>query len=640
MPGGRNQAMDRDKTEIRDGTAHAVIAEKVLRYFQQNTQAMDSVEGIARFWVREDRSVVEECLADLHRRGLLARRTIAGTDFYSLAEPRAGFQESPSPAVTPSSRGEVPERSSAPLAEAGGRILVVDDDESVKRFIESALADAGYTVSSADDGESALEMFRAEPFDLVVTDLKMPGLSGIQLLEAVKRHQPAVEVIVVTAYATLDTAVKALRHGAYDLITKPLEDLEALFRVVGRALERRRLAGENRLLVTNLQARNVELKEIVSRLAAVNDIGKVTTGLLDLPELYDSLVKLIARHLNARRVSVFVSEPDADTMSLVASVGIHDDEAQARSVRIGDGIAGQVAATQKPLLVEDISKSPLRARSGGGKYSTPSFMITPLTVSYPIHYQRRRVGVINVSDKHSGDPFTDQDLEFLSTLAAQVAVAIENARLVKEMEEGYFGVVVSMVQALEDARPETLDHSARVAALSADVARALGLPEPRVELLVKAAALHEIGRLASRADGPPQGQRSAPKERQDRGDAAEAGGAASWTAPAVMSTERLLAPIVSLRPVREILLRSADWHDSGSGKRVLRTDRAATPIESRILAACEEFVRLTPGDDPDRNRRSAALDRLRRLAGRRFDPEVIEALANVVDRPGANRGGS
>src|SRR5260221_6536691 len=178
MAGGRNQAMDREKPELRGGTSHAVIAEKVLRYFQQNTQAMDSVEGIARFWVREDRSVVEQCLAGLHKRGLLARRTIAGTDFYSLADARAGATEA-APSVERASPRDASRGAEAiSQAEPGGRILVVDDDESVKRFIETALADAGYTVTSADDGESALELFLAESYDLVVTDLQMPGISG------------------------------------------------------------------------------------------------------------------------------------------------------------------------------------------------------------------------------------------------------------------------------------------------------------------------------------------------------------------------------------------------------------------------------------------------------------------------------
>src|SRR6266581_3324936 len=304
------------------------IAERVLGYFQRNAQAMDSVDGIARFWVHEDRSVVERCLHDLHAHGLLHKRTIAGTDFYSL-----------------------PERASRPAADAAasrdprtgthggqgathGRVLVVDDDEAVRKFITAALTDAGHSVAAAEDGDRALAMFRDEPFDLVVTDVKMPGMSGLQLLDEIKRHNPATEVIVVTAYATLDTAVKALRIGAYDLITKPLDDIEALFRVASRALEKRRLSAENRLLVQNLQARNVELKETVAR--------------------------LVAQHLKARRVSVLISEPGSDTMALVASVGITEEQALASRVKVGQGIAGQVAASQRPLLVEDIAKTPLQ----------------------------------------------------------------------------------------------------------------------------------------------------------------------------------------------------------------------------------------------------------------------------------------
>lgn len=612
------------------------IAQRVLRHFQRNAQAMDSVEGIARFWVHEDTRVVERCLADLHARGLLERRTIAGTDFFSLA-PHAGGATAVAGATAAgtTAAGAAPESASEALsrplsaaaphpaavarapAEGRGRVLVVDDDASVRGFIAAALTEAGHSVAVAEDGQRAIEMFRGAPFDLVVTDVKMPGISGLQVLEAVKRLNPTTEVVVVTAFATLDTAVKALRDGAYDLITKPLEDLDVLYRVADRALERRRLSTENRLLVQNLQARNVELKETVARLAALNEIGTATTGLLDLDELYDALVRLVAQHLKARRVSVLVSEAGSDVMTLAASVGINDEEARGSRVRIGEGIAGRVAATQKPLLVEDIARSPLRSMSGRGRYATTSFMITPLMVSYPIRFQRRRVGVINVSDKHSGDPFTEEDLEFLSTLASQVAIAIEHARLVREMEDGYFGVLVSLIRASEDARPETRDHSVRVVELATSVARAMGLSESRVELVARAAALHEVGRLAARPSRAPNAE------------GRETEVAETWTSAAIMATERILAPIASLRSVREIILRSSDWFDATPS--AFGAERTALPIESRILAASEEFVRLVAGSGPDAERRSAALDRMRRLAGRKHDPEVVATLCRLIE---------
>src|SRR2546425_12406199 len=292
-------------------------------------------------------------------------------------------------------------------------------------------------------------------------------------------------------------------------------------------------------------------------------------------------------------------------MTLVASVGIPEDEGLKRSVRVGEGISGRVAASQSPLLVQDIDKTDLRALRTGGKYSTSSFMITPLTVSYPIRYQRRRVGVINVSDKHTGEPFNEQDLEFLSTLASQMAVAIENARLVKEMDDGYLGALVGLIHATEETRPESRGHSQRVAGLSAAVARELSLPQERVDLLLRAAALHELGRL------------SAKPEEQGRVQG-RLGVSGDWFPAAVMATERMLAPIASLHDVREIMLRSADWFDAAPGP--LGAEPQGIPIEGRILATCEEFVGLTAGAGGTADT-GWALAAIQKRPGRKHDPE-------------------
>ena len=629
MKSAKEAQPEQDPEEKPAEAARPEITERVLAYFRRNSEAMDSVEGIARFWVRGDRGAVERSVAELHARGLLDRRLIGGAAFYSL--PRDG-SATPAPAARPIHPGASatsssfvanPAGSPAPMApEAPGRLLVIDDDASVRRFLVEALSEVGHSVAAAEGGARGLEIFRAQPCDVVLTDIRMPGVSGLEVLRTVKHLSPGAEVIVITAHASLDTAIEALRDGAYDLVTKPLL-VDALYRVVARALEKRRLAEENRLLVGNLQSRNLELTETVARLAAVNEIGKATTGLLDTGDLYDSLVRLVAQHLNARRVSVLVSESDSDTMTLVASVGIPEEGGVRRTVRVGEGISGRVAATQAPLLVQDIEKTDLKILRTGGKYSTASFMVTPLTVSYPIRYQRRRVGVINVSDKHSGDPFTEQDLEFLSTLASQMAVAIENARLVKEMEDGYLTALVGVIASMEEQHPESRGHSARVAELAAALAHDLGLPEERVSLLVRAAALHEVGRLSSRSQ--------AAADHPDGAPAAQA-----WDAADVMATERLLAPIASLRNVREIILQSASSFDAQP--LTLGNERLAIPIEARILAICEDFARLTGNNDHDPARRRDAIKIIRQRAGGKHDPEVVEALCRVVDGRGVKGG--
>ena len=121
------------------------------------------------------------------------------------------------------------------------RILVVDDEPGLREFMVEVLRDAGHDVSEAADGERALAALRDEGFHLVLTDLKMPRVSGMDLLRAAKAEQPEVEFVMLTAHGTVQTAVDAMRLGAFDYLSKPLSGPDELELVVARALERRRL---------------------------------------------------------------------------------------------------------------------------------------------------------------------------------------------------------------------------------------------------------------------------------------------------------------------------------------------------------------------------------------------------------------
>jgi DNA-binding NtrC family response regulator len=120
-------------------------------------------------------------------------------------------------------------------------ILVVDDEPAFRLFVTTVLRDAGYEVTSAHNGAEALAILGARHFHLVLTDLKMPDVSGIEILEAVRRDSPETPVILITAFGTIESAVEATRKGAADYLLKPLKDPEELRRVVGRALHERSL---------------------------------------------------------------------------------------------------------------------------------------------------------------------------------------------------------------------------------------------------------------------------------------------------------------------------------------------------------------------------------------------------------------
>jgi DNA-binding NtrC family response regulator len=133
-------------------------------------------------------------------------------------------------------------------------ILLVDDDERLRKAAGKVLAAEGYNVVSAASGREALEVLKQEAVALVVSDLRLPDLDGIALLQQVREILPEAEVVMITGYGSIEKAVEAMRLGAYDFLQKPL-DSAALLKTVAKALERQRLASENRRLRRELQQR-------------------------------------------------------------------------------------------------------------------------------------------------------------------------------------------------------------------------------------------------------------------------------------------------------------------------------------------------------------------------------------------------
>lgn len=131
------------------------------------------------------------------------------------------------------------------------RILIVDDDESLRWVTQAQLQQSGYEVNAVANGNSALDSIREAAPDLVITDLKMPGMSGMELLKRIRAADPEILVIMVTAFGTVENAVEAIKAGAYDYITKPV-NMDELRLIVKRGLEHLDLREEVRLLRTNL----------------------------------------------------------------------------------------------------------------------------------------------------------------------------------------------------------------------------------------------------------------------------------------------------------------------------------------------------------------------------------------------------
>jgi phosphoserine phosphatase RsbU/P len=146
------------------------------------------------------------------------------------------------------------------------RILTIDDEPLVREILTAYLEDSGYEVSEAGDGQTGIEMIRREPPDLVLCDLRMPGVDGLQVLATVTREFPELPILVVSGMGGISDVIQALKLGAWDYVTKPIEDMTVLEHAIDHALERARLRRENREHREHLETINEQLRQTVRQL--------------------------------------------------------------------------------------------------------------------------------------------------------------------------------------------------------------------------------------------------------------------------------------------------------------------------------------------------------------------------------------
>ncbi len=170
---------------------------------------------------------------------------------------------------------DAPSPQRPPLPGTSLRLLCVDDEEFVRHSLATFLADEGHEVFTASDGNDGLETILRGDFDAVVLDLNMPGMTGLEILEIVARHKPMLPVVVVSGTGNIQDVISALRLGAWDFVTKPIEDMALLTHCLSRAVERSRLIIENQRhrehLELLVQERTLKLREEIAERRAAED---------------------------------------------------------------------------------------------------------------------------------------------------------------------------------------------------------------------------------------------------------------------------------------------------------------------------------------------------------------------------------
>ncbi|MGH7731295.1 MAG: response regulator, partial [Candidatus Eiseniibacteriota bacterium] len=238
------------------------------------------------------------------------------------------------------------------------RVLIVDDEPSVVEVFHEFLASHGYALSLAANGEEAVRMLPGLRPEMILTDLNLPGLSGLDVMRAAKEVDPEVCVVVVTGYASASTAIDALRQGAYDYVTKPF-DLDDVLQIVERGIANRRLKVLNRELIEELRQKNEILREhehelrervrvATSQMTSLYEVGKEISADLDLDRRLAVICNRAAAMSGARAALVYLRQEQSDTFYPTAAHGapLVADEAPGPSFQVGQGFLGLSARDQ------------------------------------------------------------------------------------------------------------------------------------------------------------------------------------------------------------------------------------------------------------------------------------------------------
>jgi diguanylate cyclase (GGDEF)-like protein len=300
-------------------------------------------------------------------------------------------------------------------------ILIVDDEEVIREMLKTLLMREGYNVTTAENGAAGIDQIRKSFFNIAIVDIKLTDMSGMEVMTKIREVHPETIVLMVTAYATTETAIKALEAGVYDYIIKPF-DINRIKMIIKRGVEEQRLSIENRELLASLKVEKDKLESVL-------EIGKMMSSILNLNELITFIVRKTTEVLQAQKGSLMLLDEDTGNLIIRGAIGLSTEVLNSTPVKIGDKIAGWVAKQGEPLLVANIETDPRVKRVNREHYHGKSFISIPLINKDKIH------GVLNIADKK--DPgqgiFTLDDLNYISIIVNQAAIAIENAQLYTEV---------------------------------------------------------------------------------------------------------------------------------------------------------------------------------------------------------------
>ncbi len=471
-------------------------------------------------------------------------------------------------------------------------ILVVDDEQVIREILADFLSMEGFIVRTAEDGSKALVELSRHHYDLVLSDLKMPKMGGIELLGAIQKHTPGVVTVIMTGFGTVETAIEAMKRGAYDYILKPFK-VEEVVHTIRRGLEKQKL-----------QAENMRLKEALS----LYKVSEAIANSLSLEQIMGTVTDAALQEVESDRVVVllddgygsFYERIDERGEMLQGNPDLLDFDAQVLLEHFQDAES-----------LRAHGKATYRYFEGEPKSMPPHSLVVER-----LRARQETIGFLCAISHTRGKRFDEGQRKLLHMVADRASAAIENAKLYEDLQSTFRQTIRGLASAIDKMDRYTAGHSERVAAYAQILAIKLGMDEETVEIVRQSALMHDVGKIGCVMNLNKPGKLSQEEYEVFKQHP--------------IHGRDILEPISFLHPlIPGVHLHHERWDGAGYP---LGLKGQEIPVIARIISVADTYDAMTS----DRAYRKAlphevAVSEIRRCSGAQFDPDVSAPFLDAVE---------
>ncbi len=497
-------------------------------------------------------------------------------------------------------------------------VLVVDDENTVRSVLADVVETFGYGCMTAADGYEALQLVQDKDFEIILSDIRMPKMDGLDLLKEIKEIRPDIPFIIITGFLKDYTPDAILNAGAVEFIEKPFK-IDEIKTKLDRLFRELRLARENRRLL-------LEQEKVNKKFSAILKMSTSLTGKQDFDNLLNNIIADTTRIMEAERSSLYII--DWDKNELWTKIAQNTGRI---TVPMGRGISGKVAETGEVINVKDAWELPYFDRS----YDIQNNFRTRSVICSPVCNTRgERIGVLQVLNKYGDNCFDKNDREILEAIASQIAITLENHFLITELQLSFESSIRTLSATVDARHPLTAGHSQRVTDYSLIVGKRMGLDNNDLEVIKYAALLHDIGKIGIRDDILLKQGKFTSEERQEMNEHP-------------VRTMNILENFHFPRDLSRVPLIASQHHEKIDGNGYPNGLKGGQlPLASKILAVSDVFDALTSARDyPKYNKEkvmgqdplpiSKAVEILKEGSGSHFDADVvncfIECIGDIIE---------